>query len=165
MRKSLETISLVVLAVMAWMTWQALFGPNHLQERIPTNFGFSGQPNDWGSPSFLIALPAVAAGIYLLLTITARFPKAFNYPVEVTAENRPRLEALTKDLIAWLKMEMICLFAWVEWTIINAAREGHGAPSLALLPVFIGALFGIIAWYFVAMRRVAHTGPESKFPG
>jgi len=160
MRKSLEAISLAVLAGMVWMAWHALLGPNRLPNRIPTHFNFSGQPDGWGSPSFLIMFPIAAVGLYLLLSVVVRFPEAFNYPVRVTEENRPRLEALTLEMIAWMKMEMIWLFAWIQWTILNAAQKGNG-PSLALLPVFVVALFGTIAWFFVAMRRAAQSGPES----
>jgi hypothetical protein len=35
MRKQLEAISLATLALMAWINWQALHGPNPLPERIP----------------------------------------------------------------------------------------------------------------------------------
>jgi hypothetical protein len=35
MRKSLEAISLIVLAVLIWITWQALNGSSPLPDRIP----------------------------------------------------------------------------------------------------------------------------------
>jgi uncharacterized membrane protein len=139
-----------------------LFGAYHLPDRIPTHFNFAGQPNGWGSPSSLMELPVVAVVIYLGMTLLARFPESFNYPVEVTAENRPRLEALTLDLIAWMKMEMVCLFAWIQWVIIEMARRGRGDLSfMALLPVFLVALFGTIIWFIVAMRRAARAGSGS----
>jgi uncharacterized membrane protein len=162
MRKSLDAISLGALALMFWECWRALYGPYHLPDRIPTHFDFAGNPDGWDSPSFLLTLTVVPASIYLLMTLLTQFPSTFNYPVEVTYENRPRLEALTLDLIAWLKMEMVCLFAWVQWTIIEMARRGRGDLSfLALLPVFLAAIFGTVAWYVVAMRRAAHTGSGS----
>jgi len=90
--------------------------------------------------------------------VVSQFPSAFNYPVRVTAENRPRLEALTLQMIAWLKTEMICLFAWIQWAIVESARQGRLSVSLAEMPLFILAIFGTIAWHIVAMFRAARAG-------
>jgi uncharacterized membrane protein len=162
MRKSLEAISLAALAFIFWITWQALYGAEQLPARIAVHFDMAGNPNGWDSPSSLPELPIVAVAIYLLMTLVARFPSAFKYPVEVTEENRPRLEALNLDLIAWMKMEMVCLFAWIQWVIIEMARRGRGDPSfLALLLVFLVALFGTIIWFTMAMRRAAQAGSDT----
>jgi hypothetical protein len=64
--------------------------------------------------------------------VVARFPSAFNFPVGVTAENRPLLEALTLDMIAWLKMEMVCLFDLDSVVHHRSGAPGPGQPiSLA----------------------------------
>ncbi len=107
MRRTLEVVSLAGLAVLFWITWRAFYGPDPLPARIPTHFDIAGNPNGWGSPSSLLLLPAVALAIYLGMTVVSKFPSAFNYPVRVTPENRPRLQALTLQMIAWLKTEMI----------------------------------------------------------
>jgi uncharacterized membrane protein len=159
MRKSLEAISLAALAFMFWVYWNAQFGLGRLPERIPIHFNFAGQPDAWGKPTMLPIMPVVALVLYLLLTVLARFPSIFNYPVEVTAENRPWLEALALDMIAWIKMEMVCLFAWIQWSTIEVARQGRGGLSPALLPVFLVTLFGTLAWFITAMRRAAAGDP------
>jgi hypothetical protein len=105
--------------------------------------------------------PAAAVGIYLLMTVVVRFPDAFNYPVQVTAENRPRLEALTFSLIAWMKAEILCLFAWIQWMIVVAARQGHNSLSPVLMPVCIVAIFATVGWHILAMRRAARAGGSS----
>jgi hypothetical protein len=157
MRKSLESISLAALAFMFWLYWSARFGPGRLTGSIPTHFNFAGQPDAWGKPTMLPVLPVVAAATYLLITLVARFSSTFNFPVKVTAENRPRLEALTLDMLVWLKMEIVCLFAWIQWSTIEVSRQGRGGLSPALLPVFLVAIFGTIGWFIVAMRRAAHS--------
>ena len=53
MRKTLEVVGLGMLAVLYWITYAALHGPERLPDRIPTHFDISGQPNAWGSPGFL----------------------------------------------------------------------------------------------------------------
>jgi hypothetical protein len=100
-------------------------------------------------------LPVIAAGIYLLITILAQFPKAFNYPVRVTDENRARLETLTLQMIAWLKVELVCLFAGIQWSIIDSMRHGEGKLSPAFVPVFLVVIFGTAGWHIAATFREA----------
>ncbi len=158
MRKSLEAISLGGLAFLFWITWRALYGPQPLPGKIPTHFDLAGEPNGWGSPSTLLLLPAVALAFYLLITLVSQFPSAFNYPVRVTAENRPRLQARALEMIAWLKTELVCLFTWIQGSTIEAAQRGHGGLPPALLPVSLVTVFGTVAWHIVAMFR-AGRGP------
>jgi hypothetical protein len=158
MRKSLEAISLAVLAAMVGITWEAFTGPIPLQERIPTHFDALGNPNGWGPPAALWLLPAVAVGLYLLMTLVARFPSAFNYPVRVTAENRPRLEALALAMVAWIKIEMVFLFAGIQWFTIAVARRGHGSLPPAVLPVCLVVVLGTVGWFIAAMHRAGRRG-------
>jgi hypothetical protein len=58
-------------------------------------------------------------------------------------------------MIAWLKAEVVCLFAWIQVSTIEAARRGLGGLPPALIPVSLVAIFVTVAWYIVAMRRVA----------
>lgn len=161
MRKNLEAISLGALVLLFWITWRALTGPTRLPNRIPTHFDFAGQANGWGSPAMLWLFPVVAVGLYLLMTVVVRFPSAFSYPVPVTAENRPRLEALNLSLIAWLKAEILCLFAWIQWMIVVAARQGYNGLSPVLIPVCIVAIFATVGWHIVAIFRAAKVGGNS----
>lgn len=155
MCKLLEAVSLATLAALFLFVGFAFFGPDRLPARIPTHFDAAGNANSWGSPFALLTLPAVALGVYLLLTVTARFPSTFNYPVEVTAENRPRLEALTVDLLAWLKTEIVCLSAAITWVWMQAVRHSGQKFSPLWVLVFAGAVLVTVAGYFWAMFRAA----------
>jgi uncharacterized membrane protein len=160
MRKTLEAISLGALAVLAFLTWSALYGPNHLRDKIPTHFDMAGHVNGWGTSSSLVLLPVVALGVYLLLSAIVRFPAFFNYPVAVTDQNRPRLQALACDMISWIKAEMVCLFAWIQRMTIHAARmpDGGFLPTSGFMVGTLGLvalLLGTVGWFIVAMLRAA----------
>jgi uncharacterized membrane protein len=164
MRKILETISLVALIALAFLTRSALRGPHRLPDKIPTHFDMTGHANGWDSPASLLLLPIVALGIYLLITVLSRFPALFNFPVEVTDQNRARLQALAWNMIAWIKAEMLCLFAWIQWMTIQAARMPDGGFSPA--SGFMVGTFGLvalllftIAWFIVAMLRAKQAQP------
>ena len=158
MRKALELIVLGSLGWMVWISYQAIYGPEPLPERIPTHFNASGQANGWGPPSSLWLLPIVAVGVYALISVVALFPASFNFPVRSTAINRPRLEALTLQMIAWLKVELACLFLYIQWSIIESVRSGQGRLSPLIVPLFLVAVFGNIVFHAVAVFRTARGG-------
>jgi uncharacterized membrane protein len=157
MRKTLEIFGLAALAVLVWMTWDALQGVNRLPDRVPTHFDASGTPNAWGSPAGMLLLPVLAAALYLVMSIVVRFPDAFHYPVRVTAQNIARLQRVTLNMVAWLKMELTCLFAVLQWAFIQAARSGNGHLFPMILPVFIVVIFGTIGWHLLGIVRAAGT--------
>jgi len=155
MRRNLEIVGLAALAAMLFIALGALFGPSQLPQQIPTHFGLDGQPDGYGSRWSLLSMPIVAVALYSLMTVVARRPSAFNYPVRVTPANRTLLESLALDMIAWLKVELVCIFAWLERVTIAAARNGQGSLSALFMPIALGVVLGTVIWYFVAMRRAA----------
>jgi uncharacterized membrane protein len=161
-RKTLEVVGLGMLAVLYWITYAALHGSERLPDRIPTHFDISGQPNAWGPPDFLWFLPAVAAGIYLLMTVLGniRF-RRYNLPVPVTEANLPFIQEQTILMVAWIKCEMLCLFTYLQWSIIQSARDGAFRLSPLLIPVFLVVIFSTVGWCLTTMIRGAKTRAES----
>lgn len=161
MRKILEVFGLAALAGLIFLTVRAFYGPAHLPARIPTHFAADGRPDAWGPSAMLLIFPAIALALYLLMTVVARYPSAFNYPVRVTPANHAQLENLALRMIAWLKTELACLFAMLQWFALRAARQlGHGIPAV-LMPCALVAILGTIAWHVAAMFR-AIPGPTNR---
>ena len=164
MRKSLEAIGLIALAVLVWITYQALAGAERLPDRIPTHFDMAGNANGWGSPAMLLLLPVIAAGLYLAITVTSRFPMAFHCPVPVAPVNLPPVQDLTLDMVIWLKTELACLFAMLQWWMIHAARSGDGRLPVSLVPGFLVVIFVTMGCHIVAVIRAAtaDSGPQKQ---
>jgi len=154
LRNTLQWIAALGLATVWAIAGFAVFGPHKLPDRIPIHFDAAGQINGWGSPAMLWFLPVVAAGVYILLTLVSRRPCAFNYPVRVTPATRPRLEAMSLELIAWLRAELIWLFLFIEYATIRSARLGRSALSPWTVLICIAVVFVTIGWHIAAMRRV-----------
>jgi uncharacterized membrane protein len=166
MRKTMEVICLGLLAALYWITYAALNGAERLPERIPAHFDISGQPNAWGSPAILWLLPVVGTGIYLLITVlgSIRF-RRYNLPVRVTESNLPFIQDKTSEMLGWIKAEMLGLFSYIQWGIIQAARSSEFRMSLLLIPVFLGAVFSTVGWYLTAIIRGARERAESPDAG
>jgi uncharacterized membrane protein len=150
MRKTLELLGLGMLAVLYWITWTAVSGTNRLPERVPTHFDISGNPNAWGSSRMLLFLPIVVTGVYLLITVLALIPATrINLPVRVTAANLPFIQQQTRDMVSWIKLEMVCLFTYVQWSIIQAVRDREFHISPLMVPVYLVCVFGTVGAYLV----------------
>jgi uncharacterized membrane protein len=162
MRKTMEAIALIGLAVMAWITYSAFNGPNPLPDRIPTHFDAAGDPNGWGSPNTLWLLPAIGVTLYLVITVISQFPTSFKYSVQVTEKNRARLQEVTLDMLAWFKAELVGLFAVLQWWMIQAARSGAGHISPWLVPGFLVVVFATAGWHVVALFQAAKAGGNSS---
>jgi uncharacterized membrane protein len=165
MRKTMEVVSLGVLAVLSWITYSALNGSEKLPGRIPTHFDISGQPNAWGPPGFLWFLPIVAAGLYLLLTVlgSIRF-RRYNLPVPVTELNLPFIQEQTSVMVAWIKCEILCLFTYLQWSIIQSARTNEFRLSLLVIPLFLAVIFSTVGWQLAAILRGAKAHAVSPDP-
>ena len=158
LRKALLVIALAALAGLWVMTYQAVAGPHPLPDRIATHFDAAGNVNGWGEPKMLWLFPIIATAVVALMTLVSFYPSAFNFPVPSTPATRPRFEAITLSMIAWLRAELVCLFLWIQQAIIHSAREGRSALSPWLVPVAILAIFGSIGWHFVAILNAARAG-------
>lgn len=155
-RKILESIGLGALAALVWITWSALLGPDRLPARIPTHFSLAGRPDDWGSPFVLLLVPALAVAIYLLISAVERSPRSFNlpaFPEHLPARNRPRLKALALDMVAWLKMELACFFAGIQWGSVQEFRHPRDTFPLALMPAALVVIFATAGWFIGSIFR------------
>lgn len=162
MRKTLEVAALMLLAFLYWITYSALNGADRLPLRIPTHFDISGKPNAWGSPDMLWLLPLIGTGLYLLITLLAsiRF-RRYNLPVRVTEANLPFIQAKTAEMMAWVKCELLVLFAYIQWSIIQGARQGEFYLTPAIVPVFIAAVLCTVGCYLTILIRGAKARSES----
>jgi uncharacterized membrane protein len=150
MRKLAEvvaTLGLVALCATLALEWA------HLPDRVPTHFGLTGQPDEFGSRSTLLVLPAIALVLYIVLTAVARYPACFNYPVAVTRLNRAALQDLVIDMLTWLKAEIVWIFAWITFAAASTARGQSSGLGPAFTPVSLGAIAATITLYWYRMNR------------
>lgn len=153
MRKWLEGTALLALGLHVAITVLARFGSESLPDRIPIHFDVKGQADGWGSPAVLFVLPAFTIILYLLFTVVTQFPGAFNYPVTVTVFNRKRLQNQALDMMAWLKAEIVSLLTWMQWVMVETARNPlRHLPALSQVAFVV--VFATITFYIVRMYRI-----------
>lgn len=120
-----------------------------LPASVPIHFGLNGKPDAWGSPQTLWLFPALNLVLYLALTISSQFPHIFNYPVAITEENALKQYQIAFNLSLWLKLELIWLFAFSEWKMIQVglgASQGLGVAFAPAMVLLIGGTSGFYLW-------------------
>jgi uncharacterized membrane protein len=125
-----------------------------LPATIPSHFGFNGEVDAWSSKSSLYMLLGVNVFLYLLMTIIRRFPYIFNYPVKITEKNAKKQYQLAVWYLAVLKAELVWLFVYLQWQIIQVAL---GSGSLLgpwfLAVVLIGLTVPIVIYIIIARKN------------
>jgi fatty acid desaturase len=113
----------------------------------------AGNPDAWGSPHTLWLLPALATVLYLVFTAIGSRPGAFRFPVRVTFQNRDRLQALARQMTAFLKAETVLLLAILQYAILHAFRTSHFSLPAWLIPSGVAVLLLTTLVHIAAMRR------------
>jgi uncharacterized membrane protein len=137
----------IFLAIYLAAVWSSI------PERIPTHFGFSGQPDSWGSKYSLLLLIGVAAVLYLTLTVLQRFPHIYNYAFALTDANRRQQYLLARQLMTAMKAELAGVFTFIIYRTIQVALGQADNLTAYFLPVFLVLIFGTIIVYFVRAYR------------
>lgn len=148
-RETLAGVALFWLCTSLTAQW------NYLPSRVPVHFGLTGHPDGFGSKSILWFLPATAILLYLVLTVVARYPGVFNYPVPVTDLNRKTLQSLAVNMLGWLKAEVMCILAWLTFAAISTAVGHRTGLGTGFAPVSIGVVAATTAlfWYRMFQTR------------
>ncbi len=80
-----------------WQVWQ------QLPARVPTHFGASGRPDEWGSKMAFLAVPIIGTLTYVLMTVISQFPKLMNSPW-LTPGNEQRQYEISRHMLLWMKL-------------------------------------------------------------
>jgi len=130
--------------------------PN-LPARVPTHLDIAGNIDAWGGKTSVFILPAVALGLFVLVTLIERFPHVMNYPVVVTHKNAEPLYRTGRLLMTWLKAVILGMLLYMNWIMIAIAGQKLKNPGMVYLPIFIVLLLGggayFIFWMFGADRE------------
>jgi uncharacterized membrane protein len=111
-------------------------------DQIPTHYDHTGTATTSGSKNSLWLLVAISTSLYVLLTIAARFPHTFNYPVEITPQNAERQYSLAVRMMLILKLVVLKIFVYAHLTSMLARQLGGW-----FLPVLTIVLIGVIGMY------------------
>ena len=138
-------VLLVALPVFAWS------GP---PDKVPIHFGVSGDPTSWADRWMIWFLPALGLILTISMSLLARYPHVYNYPVTVTDENAPQLYRLSRSMVIWLAAEIAVCFAFIEWTMLRTPTGNAEGLVSIFVPLYLVLVFGTIGYFMYATFRV-----------
>ncbi|SFA87570.1 Protein of unknown function [Lentibacillus halodurans] len=141
----------IVLIIMTFM--YAALKYASLPDTIPIHFNAQGEVGNWGNKAMIFMLPVISLLLYIMFYFLNMVPHLFNLPVNITEENAARIYPLARMMMAIFNFEMMAIFSYVTWEMINVA-QGHSATLdiWFVLVVFVVPL-GTIALFIPCMRR------------
>ncbi|CAH1199014.1 hypothetical protein PAECIP111893_01208 [Paenibacillus plantiphilus] len=144
---SISVVVLVYSVVYLILRW------TDLPETIPIHFDGHGNADGWGSRAFLLFMPLLTIVLFIGLSLLSKIPHKFNYLRPITAQNAAHQYRTAKSLLSWIKVELVILFGYLQWsTIQNAAGHSSGL-GIWLLPVTLIVIFGTVIIHIVRMRK------------
>ena len=135
------------LAALTAMLLHLIISWPNLPERIPTHFGFSGQPDAWGGKGSLLAIPIIVTVMYILLGLLRKIPHYYNYAVTITEKNAQAQYSIGVSLITWLRTEICWIFLLILRASIRVGQgktTGIGVVTLLFIVVIFATLFYFI---------------------
>lgn len=147
---TLEVLGLIGILFLIGLS--AYYYP-HLPNLIPQHFNWKGEPDGWGSKSFLLTMPIIGVALFALLTVLSRFPHVFNYPWAITELNARRQYAISRQLLSVVKLVLIATFSYITWSMIGTALGQQHGLGLTFLMVEPALLLVIIGLYFYRANR------------
>jgi uncharacterized membrane protein len=131
---------------------------SRLPDRVPTHFGFTGQPDAWGDKGVLLLLPFLGLMLYATLMALTRIPHFYNYPVRITPENAEAQYRLARRLLLALNVVVLWLFLAIFAGAALVALGKQSALFPGLLTAGVGVPLLVTLWYLVASLRKRAVG-------
>lgn len=149
----LEALSIALLG--GFLMGMVLMYPE-LPERIPRHFNLAGEADSWGDKSILWVFFALALLCYAGLSILAKYPNKYNYPVPIHEHNIAAQYRLARQLITSIKMMSIALFTGMGTILIWSSIMGESAygGSTWWLLLMLLLIFAQLVFYIRRARKL-----------
>lgn len=143
-------LSIVLIIIMITYAFNAY---HQLPDTIATHFNIKGEADGWGSKATIFMMPLISILIFIPMYILSRAPHLFNYTIEITEENAPRIYPIARLMMSVLNFMVVAMFAFIVWDTVQSAN-GHSliGPWFAFVVLFLP--LGLLVLFMVWMSRV-----------
>lgn len=119
-----------------------------LPEQIPTHFTITGEADAYGGKGSLVFLIVLAWVLFIMLSLSVKFPNMWNFPVQVTEENKDRLFAIARFMMEIIKV-LTCILLSL---IMLASALSFGLPPIAMIILFAAIMITIAVCIFLMFK-------------
>jgi uncharacterized membrane protein len=148
LRDAITWIVLLGQAIYLGYVWPSL------PSVLPSHFNLSGHPDRSAPREILWFIFGLELLVLTMLTVVQRLPHLYNLPATPGDPERPRQEALTRDMLAWLRLEMALMFAYILWSIVSVGLNRRNGVGSWFIVCVIVATVGTVLLTLSRMRAV-----------
>ena len=142
----------IAIAALAGMIGLIAIQWANLPDRMPTHFGVSGQPDEFGSKNTLWVLALVNVGAYVVMTLASRYQRLINLPFRVDRDG-PEVRQVLRTMTIVLKAGMMVLLGYIAWAMVNTGLGRADGLGPGFLPVFLAVTFLPLIRFLAKLRK------------
>jgi uncharacterized membrane protein len=143
----LSILILLFSFIYLFVKWSAL------PQTIAIHFNGSGEADGWGGKPILLIMPLIAIILFVGLTLLRKVPHQFNYMTTITDQNAPYQYKNSIYLLSWIKLELVAIFAYVQWAVIQDALGVASGIGIWRIPLAFVILLGTVVFYVMKLRK------------
>lgn len=156
MQWSRSDIAKEIPAVLGWAlgVGYVFASYGNLAAAVPIHFGLSGMPDAWAPRALVWVFPAMTTFLFAALTLGQYFGKP-RLPWSTSRKNRAAIYGVTRNLIWWMKLQLMWMFSYVQYMEVQIAM--HRAIGLGnyFASAFLAMPFLTMAAYFYIAYRIS----------
>jgi len=120
---------------------------SELPPKIPIHFNWKGLPDWYAGKGWVWLLPGLSVILYNMLG-------RINFAnTEETGRKAAELR-IVQQMMRWIRLFVMASFLYLTWGIIQTALGHWKGLGTYFVPVFLGALLGLIAYYSGKLKSV-----------
>ena len=143
------TLELICAVAITGSLVFVLVNYNVLPDILPRHFNLRGEPDGFWSKQNIWFLLATTLVGYIGLTILGRYPKSFNYPYEITADNTERQYKNSVLMIRIVKTLIVLMFSYLTCATVNIGLGGQKELGLFFAPTALISILGTVVFFII----------------
>ncbi len=144
----------------SWLTFfflwaYSFFEYSRLPEIIPIHFDISMKPDDYGSKSTILILPAIISIVFAPLHLIKKIPHYFNYvTISVTQENAEKLYRIAIKMISVLCFSILLIGIFLQYITIDSVLKGSFEMPYLIPVIILFMIFAPVIYFIIKMYRI-----------
>jgi hypothetical protein len=120
---------------------------------VPIHGNFFGEVDRWGDRSNLWIIPLIGLGLYILMSISQKYPTIINYPCKITEKNANYIYRMGVQLVRHIKVFITLTFTYISNIFYRMAIGKDAKLNMFIVYMLFAGIFLLVIIYTIKMRR------------
>ncbi|MEY8848915.1 DUF1648 domain-containing protein [Psychroserpens sp. XS_ASV72] len=154
-REGMDTIvDLLSLSILILTFVYVGLNYSELPEIIPSHFNAKGKVDGYSEKILIWLVPIIAMVLFIGMFIINKYPHHHNYMVNITEDNALKNYRFSTRIIRFTNLFVMLTFAFIAYSMIQAANGQSIAIGSWVLPIIIGFTIILPIVIFVNYKKI-----------